>query len=190
MSRLTLKAREDLTPEQREQHDRVGKFQQLRWDGMFGGPFEPWIRSPELARRGVSFGNFIWERTTLDRRIVELAIIVTARFWQSNVEWVSHTAKAREHGVSEDVIRAVFEDREPKNAPEDELATYRACRALHKTHELPQDIYDSTVTLFGERGLAELIATIAYYTLVSMTLNAFEIGLEPGAEEPFPTKRA
>jgi len=186
MSRLVPKKRDELTPEQQEQYDRIARFRQPGPDGEFGGPFAPWVRSPELAQRAVSFGNFIWERTTLDRRIVELAIIVTARFWRSNVEWVSHTRAAREHGVSEQVISSVFAQQRPENAPEDELVTYDVCRALHETHELPAGVYDRAVAVFGERGLVEMAATIGYYTLVAMTLAAFDVGLAPGVEAPFP----
>ena len=101
MSRLQKKRPEELTPEQREQFDRIARFRKPDADGQIGGPFDPWIRSPEVAKRAVSLGNFIWERTTLDRRIVELAIIITARHFRSNVEWVAHARMAREQGVSD-----------------------------------------------------------------------------------------
>ncbi|OGP51814.1 MAG: hypothetical protein A2Y79_01225 [Deltaproteobacteria bacterium RBG_13_43_22] len=186
MTRLINKQPEELTPEQRAQFERVGKFRKPGPDGSYGGPFDPWIRSPEVARRAVSFGNFIWERTTLDRRLVELAIIVTARFWESNVEWVSHSKMALENGVTQEVINVVFDQRRPEQAPEDELVVYDVCRALHETHQLPLELYQKTVDLFGEQGLVEIIATIGYYTLVAMTLNAFDVGLAEGVNAPFP----
>lgn len=186
MSRLTPKGPDELTPEQREQYERIARFRQPRENGEIGGPFDPWIRSPEVAQRAVSLGNFIWERTTLERRIVELAIIVTARFWRSNVEWWSHSRMARQQGVAEETIEDVFAERRPGRAPEDELVTYDVCRALHETRELPAELYDRAVQLFGERGLVEMITTIGYYTFVSMTLNAFVVGLPEGVEEPFP----
>ena len=186
MSRLVLKKSEELTPQQREQYERIARFRKPGANGAFGGPFDPWIRSPEVARRAVSWGNFIWERTTLDRRLVELAIIVTARFWQSNVEWVSHTRMARENGVTQEVIDAVFAQRRPDKAPVDELLIYDVCRTLHETHQLPPDLYQQAVGLFGERGLVEIIATIGYYTFVAMTLNAFDVGLQAGVNAPFP----
>jgi 4-carboxymuconolactone decarboxylase len=186
MSRLILKRPEELTPQQREQFDRLTKWRKPRPEGDFGGPFDPWIRSPEVAKRAVSWGNFIWERTTLDRRLVELAIIITARFWQSNVEWVSHTKLALENGVPQEVIDSVFAERRPEKAREDELIIYDVCRSLHETHQLPLGLYQRAVNSFGERGLVEIIATIGYYTFVAMTLNAFDIGLQGGIKVPFP----
>jgi 4-carboxymuconolactone decarboxylase len=186
MTRLTNKKSEEMTTEELAQYTRIGKFRKPRIDGSYGGPYDPWIRSPELAKRAVSFGTYIWGRTTLERRLVELAIIITGRFWEANVEWVSHSRMALEYGVSQEVIDAVFEQRRPETAPKDELVVYDVCRALHETHQLPMEIYQKAVDLFGERGLVEIIATIGYYTMVAMTLNAFDIGLEEGLKSPFP----
>ncbi len=185
-SRLTPLPVDKLTPEQQEAHARIARFREPKADGQFGGPFDPWVRSPELARRMVSFGNFIWERTTLDRRVVELAICVTARFWRSNVEWVAHSRTAKRFGVSEETLDDVMNLRAPTKAPADELVAVDVSRAIHETHELPKELYDRAVAQFGEQGLAELIATIGYYTTVSMTLNAFDIPVAEGEETPFP----
>lgn len=185
MSRLTKKTRDELNELQREQYDRIAKGREPQDDGQLGGPFDPWIRSPELARRAFAFGGYVWERTTLDRGIVELAIIVTARYWRSNVEWVAHAAAAKRYGIDQAVIDSVFNQQRPEGSSEEILTTYDFCLVLHETKDVPRDIYDRSVALFGEQGVMELVATIGYYTMVSMTLNTFVI--EPqGAEEPFP----
>ncbi len=185
MSRLMKKMPDELTEEQRAQFERISKMRAAGPDGQFGGPYDVWIRSPEVAQRAVSFGNFIWTRTLLGRRIVELAIIVTGRHWESNVEWVSHAKLAKDNGVSQEVIDAVFELRRPQNAPEDELLTIDICRAMHETHHLAPDLYAKAVATFGEQGLVEMMATIGFYTFVSMTLNAFDVPTAPGQPMPF-----
>jgi len=186
MTRLSFKSSEEMTQEEREQFDRIGRFRKVLENGTYGGPFDPWIRSPEVARRAVSWGNFIWERTALDRRLVELAIVVTARFWQSNVEWVSHSRMALENGVSQEAIDAVFAEKRPEKAPEDEIIVYDICRTLHETHQLPSNLYQQAIETFGERGLVDILATIGYYTFVAMTLSTFDIGLAGGVKGPFP----
>ena len=45
-------------------------------------------------------------------------------------------------------------------------------------------LYQRAVEGFGEQGLVEMIATIGYYTMVAMTLNAFEVQA-PGDTQPF-----
>ena len=185
MSRLSVKKRDELTDEQREQFDRIASFRKPGPAGGFGGPFDPWLRSPELARRNIAMGNFLWERTSLDRRIVEFAICVTARFWRSNVEWVAHARAALEHGVRQQTLDAIMDRQLPPNAPGDEKLAYQVCIALHETHELLRPLYDRAVEVFGEQGLVEIVAVIGYYTSVSMTLNAFEIQMPGIDKQPF-----
>ncbi|MBV1904921.1 MAG: carboxymuconolactone decarboxylase family protein [Pseudomonadales bacterium] len=191
MSRLTPKQRDELNEGQQEQFDRLCKFAKPGADGQLGGPFDPWVRSPEVAQRIVSLSNFVWERTTLGRDIVELAIIITGRYWRSNVEWVAHAKMAKDAGIPQEVIDAVFEQRRPEGASEKILATYDFCHNLHETKDVPREIYDRAVDTFGEQGVVELITTIGLYTMVSMTLNTFNIGLgnlgmAPDQKEPFP----
>jgi 4-carboxymuconolactone decarboxylase len=185
-SRLTPKTFEQLTPEQQEQYQRIQRARKPRANGQFGGPFDAWLTRPEVAQRAMSLGNYVWERTSVGRRIVELAIIVTGRHWRSNVEWVAHSRMARDQGVSNAVIQAVFEQRLPDDAPADELLTIEVCRALHETQDLPKPLYDRAVAMWGEQGLMDIIQTIGFYTFVSMTLNAFNIPTAPGEPMPFP----
>jgi 4-carboxymuconolactone decarboxylase len=187
MSRLTPKRPEELTPEQRERHAEVAKVRPARPDGQIGGPFDPWIRSPELSRRAMGLGDFIWQRTTLERRLIELAILVTGRTWRSNVEWVAHVRYALEFGVTQATIDDIFKERRPEGAPEDERLVYDVTRALHATRDLPLDLYRRAVARFGEQGLVELVAVIGFYTFVSMTLNTFDVPM-PGVEQPFPRR--
>ena len=93
---------------------------------------------------------------------------------------------AREQGISEEVIQAVFERRIPENAPADERLTIEVCRALHETQDLPIELYRAAVAQWGEEGLMDILQTIGFYTFVSMTLNAFDVRTAPGDPTPFP----
>ena len=172
------------TPEQKAQYDRFAQGRRPRADGSLGGPFDPWLTNPELFQRLTGLGNMLWNRTSLDRGLVELAICVTGRFWQANVEWAAHTPRAIEYGVAPAVLDAVLAGERPNGRPQDELV-YDLCQTMHEAHALPRPLYEAAVAAFGERGLAELMAVIGYYTLVSMTLNAFEVKVAPGVAAPF-----
>lgn len=54
-----------------------------------------------------------------------------------------------------------------------------------RAHRLPLSLYQRGVGTFGERGLMEITAISGFYTLISMTLNAFEVEVAPGVEPPF-----
>ena len=86
--------------------------------------------------------------------------------------------------VVDNSIDEVLAGRRPKGRAEDELV-YDLCQTMHETHALPRPLYDRGVAAFAERGVSELMAVIGYYTLVSMTLNAFEVQVGPGLVAPF-----
>ncbi len=170
--------------EQTAQYERFAQGRKPRSDGSLGGPFDPWLTNPELFQRLTGLGNMLWNRTSLDRGLVELAICVTGRVWEANVEWAAHAPRAIEYGVAPAVLDEVLAGRRPQGRPQDQLV-YDLCQTMHASHALPRPLYAAGVAAFGERGLAELMAVIGYYTLVSMTLNAFEVEVAPGIEAPF-----
>ena len=185
MSRLPARARDEFTNEQRDEFDDLARTRTPRVDGRIGGPFDAWLLSPELSQRLRGLAVMLWERTTLDRGLVELAISITGRYWEANVEWAAHAPRAIEYGIAAEVIDAVFDQRRPEFAPEEQLLLYDVCMSLHRDRGLPESLHGRAVSTFGEQGLVELISVIGFYTLVSMTLNAFEIPVAPGVEPPF-----
>ena len=99
MSRLQEKTYAELTPAQQETFDAVVANRPVKpEDGHIGGPFDVWVRSPEMGKRLVDLGSFFRFRTTVDRRYIELAILVTGQFWQAQFEWFAHEPMAREIG--------------------------------------------------------------------------------------------
>ena len=146
--------------------------------------FDAHLLNPELSRRLRGLGNMLWERTSLDRGLVELAISITGRHWEANVEWAAHAPRAIEYGIPASVIDDVYAGKRPSGSPE-QVLMYDLCMSLHESHRLPIELYRRGVESFGERGVMEITAIIGFYTLISMTLNAFEVGLAPGLEAPF-----
>src|SRR5690242_20786317 len=185
MTRQRIPDPASFTPEQRQEYESFTRDRPARPDGSLGGPFDPWLLNAELSHRLRGLGGFLWTRTSLDRGMVELAICITGRFWEANVEWAAHAPRAVEFGVPQSVIDEVFAGKRPSGTPEQELL-YDVCITMHREHLLPKPLYRRAVDTFGERGLVEIMAIIGYYTLVSMTLNAFEVQVGPGQETPFP----
>lgn len=184
MTRQTLRDPATFDDAERAEYESFTRSRTPRPDGSLGGPFDPWLLNPELSRRLRGLGAMLWARTSLDRGLVELAISVTGRAWEANVEWAAHAPRAVEYGVPQRVLDDILAGRRPDGTPE-QLLVYDVCMTMHRDHRLPRALYDAAVTAFGERGLAELMAVSGYYVLVSMTLNAFEVEVAPGVDAPF-----
>lgn len=184
MTRQKQTAPAGFTPEQHAEYAAFTRTRNPLADGSLGGPFDPWMTNPEMFKRLTGLGGMLWARTCLDRGLVELAICITAKFWESNVEWGAHAPRAVEFGIPREALDSVLAGRSPKGWATHELV-YDVCMAMHRRHKLSRSLYEDAVKTFTERGLAELMAVIGYYTLVSMTLNSFEVQAGPTLEAPF-----
>lgn len=64
-----------------------------------GGPFNAWMRSPDLGNRLQNVGEYIRYRTSLPLRLNEFAILITAREWTSQYEWYAYYPLATKAGL-------------------------------------------------------------------------------------------
>lgn len=164
-----------MTPEQREVCAEVIAGRR----GKIPAPMIAWLRNPELARRGQAVGELLRFETGLEPHLSELAILVCGRHWCSHHEWVAHKALALKAGLDRWIISAIAARRKPAMPDERHNVVYEVSSVLLATGRLPPDIYDRAVACMGERTLVELVGILGYYCMVSLTLNAFELGL-PG----------
>jgi len=170
---------EDMTMQQRAAHDEA--VAGIR--GRVPAPMQAWLHSPEMASHAQRLGAFLRYRTSLPPRLSELAILVTARHWTSHYEWFAHRKEAEKAGLESAIIAAIAERRPPPFTDEAGRIVYEYSKAVHETHAVTQPLHDAAVRILGERGIVELVGILGYYTLVAMTLNAFNIGL-PEGEQP------
>lgn len=95
MARLPLPSVDEMTSEQREVHDEI--VSGVR--GRLVGPLRAVIHSPDLARRWSRLGEYLRFSTCLPKKLNELAIIVTGRRWNSQLEFLIHAEAAEAAGT-------------------------------------------------------------------------------------------
>lgn len=186
MTRLTHRPVADMRPNQQELFATMAEGRTAGDDGMLGGPFDAWCLNPSIGRRVWTLGGAIRFKPSIDRRYIELAILVTGQLWQAQFEWYAHEPMARDAGLPEPVIQAIKHGDEPSFEDEGDEAAWRFCTALHRDRKVDDATYAAAVAAFGEEGVADLVNTSGFYTLVSMTLNTFEVDLPEGTTPPFP----
>lgn len=182
MSRLTPLTRTDLDDEQGEVWDalaesRGGGVGLVAPDGSLIGPFNAFVHAPKIGKRLSSLGGLLRFRTSLERRLSEVAICTVGAYWHAEFEFYAHAPMAVEHGVDEAVIDALRDGRTPEFARDDERLVYDIVTQLLTKHRVDPDTFAAGKELVGEKGLVELVSTVGYYCLISMTLNLFEVPL-------------
>ena len=180
MPRLHLPSVAEMTPEQRDVHDEI--VSGVR--GQLIGPLRAVIHSPDLARRWSRLGEYLRFSTCLPKKLNELAIIVTGRRWNSQLEFHIHAEAAKSAGLDPACIEAIRLAQVPVFADEAEVEVYEFARQLQQAGAVEPALHAAVTARWGERGVVELTGVIGYYTMVSMTLNAHEIPLPDGASAP------
>jgi 4-carboxymuconolactone decarboxylase len=153
------------------------------------GPFMPLLRSPEVMLRAKAMGDYLRFKSTIEPRLNELAIIVTARFWSQPYEWHAHRPLAEKGGLRPEIADAVADGRRPEAMSIDEAAVYDFAVELHQNKCVSDHTYARAKALFGEKGVIDLTAVCGYYTLIAMVLNVARVELPAGAKpgvEPYP----
>jgi 4-carboxymuconolactone decarboxylase len=170
-----------LSSEQRRVYDAIVAGPR----GKVEGPLKVWLRSPELADRAQALGAFCRFNTSLAPRLSELAIILTAAYWKAGFEWAVHAPAALSAGLDPDVVEAIRVGRKPVLTRTDEAAVYAFTTKLLRNRRVPDATYRLAVGELGQRGVVELVGVLGYYTLISMTIVAFQVPLPPGATSSF-----
>lgn len=175
-ARIPLPDAKALTPEQRAVFDAVVSGPR----GAVVGPLRAAIHSPELADRWQKLGEILRFRLTLPKRLGELAILVTARRWNAELEWVVHAEAALKAGLPPTVVDAIRDGRAPRFEAPDEAEVYGFVRELQLNGQVAEPAYQAVLARWQARGVVELTALVGYYTMVAMTLNAHRIPLPDG----------
>ena len=178
MTRLAPPSLEQMTPEQRKVHDDVVAGPR----GRLQGPLAVWLASPGLADKAQRLGQFCRYETSLPPRLSELAILVTGRFWSAEFEWWAHKRIGLDAGLDPAIVEALRQRRVPAFSAEDERIVYDVATQLHRDHRVGDETYRAGVALLGESGMVELVGILGYYTLISMTLNTFQVPLPDGVD--------
>jgi 4-carboxymuconolactone decarboxylase len=143
--------------------------------GNVRGPLAIWLHRPDLADKAQQLGQYCRYDSSLSPRLSELAILTTARIWDAAFEWQAHVPHARAAGVDDAVIDALANDRAPEFAAEDEALVYEFTHELNLERGVSDALYARAIAVLGKDGTVDLVGVLGYYSLISMTIKAFDV---------------
>jgi 4-carboxymuconolactone decarboxylase len=170
-------APEAMTPAQRQAADAIASGPRKS----LGGPFNAWLRSPELADRLQKVGEYLRFHSSVPRKLNEFAILITARAWNAEYEWYAHYPLALAAGLEPAVAAELAAGKRPGGMGAEEAVVFDTLTELRRDKRLSDARFAEAKGLLGEQGLIDLIALAGYYDTVSMTLNVAQVRPpEPG----------
>jgi 4-carboxymuconolactone decarboxylase len=167
-----------MTPEQKKMTDHA-----LAGRGPVG-MFNIAVRSPEAGDLLFTMGDRVRFHMAVPDKLKEMAIIITARQWAAQFEWLAHRQAAVEAGLSEDKVTAIAEGRRPVGMSADEEAVYNFITELFKTKQVSDATFAAVKNAVGERGVVDLLASAGFYQIVSMFMNVDRLPMANANQKP------
>src|ERR1700722_5093852 len=111
---------EQLNPEQQAVAAEVLK----QSSAGLGGPYAMLITSPELLKRYLLMTEYLRQKTSLPKRLNEMAILLEARIWDAQYEWWAQEPLAKKAGLSDAIINDIRDGKKPAELKSDEAIVY------------------------------------------------------------------
>jgi 4-carboxymuconolactone decarboxylase len=178
MARLPAPERDALPPEQQRVFDLIKETR-----GNVRGPFAIWLNVPELAEPCLRMQHALNYHSRLDKRLMQLMILVMARRASAQFAWFIHARHAHELGIADEIVEAIRTRKEPPFTRDDDRLVYDIVVELDSTRTLSDTTYARALSAFDAETLVELVTATGFYAMVAMTLNAFDAPV-PGGERP------
>ena len=190
-------SRSRLPPLKRESLDQQGKefYDALAADSRrltgVGGPSGIRMYSPQMGDLARRLNNYLRFESALGARTVELAILVTAREYDSQFEWSAHEPPALKAGVSKELVELIRR-RAPvaslAGVSEQDAAVIELGREVFATHRVSAATYARALKAFGSKNLVDLTVLIGEYSATAVLLATFDQQLAAGERPPLPPR--
>ncbi|RYH63500.1 MAG: carboxymuconolactone decarboxylase family protein [Alcaligenaceae bacterium] len=173
LSRLSVPPVHALDPQQRAIHDAI-----IASRGSIDGPFLAWLLVPGLADPAQQLGAFCRYKTSLVQVESELLILIVAAQLRCAAEQQIHEPIALAAGLAPRAMAAIRTGKRPDLDHVRLRVLYQVGRCLVRRCRIPNRLYAMAADCFGEKGMVEIVAVVGYYSMVAITLNAFEMTVQ------------
>ena len=164
----------------REALDEAGK---KRYDARGAadafGPAAIRLYSPPVADMMGNLNEYLRRKSGLETRLVELAILVTAREMDCAYVWTAHEPPALKAGLSQQAIDTVKFRRPVSTLGEAEAVIVQLGRDSITRHKVAPETFARAVKLFGHQGVVNILALMGDYAATTIMLNAADQHVRP-----------
>ena len=185
-ARIPRAKREDLTTEEeRQAYDRLARADAVGQTGPLG-PTGTRLHFPIVAEYYRSAVRWMREKTGIEPKYVELAILVATRETNGKYEWLAHEENAIKAGIARSTVEIVRNKQEPKGLDPREEVIIRFGREMHHEPKVTSKTFADAEKLFGRKKTLALTMIMAHYSGSGLLLHSYDLQLGPNQKDPFP----
>ena len=120
----------------------------------------------------------------MPQKLVEMAIIMTARQFMQQYEWNAHYPLAVKAGLPVETANAIAVGRRPESLAADEEIVYNFTAELLQNKSVSDPTYARMLAKFGEQGVVDTTGLVGYYSTLAMILNVARSPAQPDSTAP------
>ena len=143
------------------------------------GPGAIRLYSPPVAAAMTGVNDYLRRKSGLDPRLVELAILVTAREMDSEYVWTAHEPAAQKAGLAQEIIDTVKYRRPLTRLGEKEAVIVQLGRDSISKHKVGSDTFARALKLFGNQGVVNIVSLMGDYAATTILLNVSDQHVRP-----------
>jgi 4-carboxymuconolactone decarboxylase len=149
-------------------------------------PYAVMLVSPgfgDPAQKAVAYARFPGTPgfSSIPPKLSELAILMAARQWRGEYVWHAHHNYAVKVGLSADVVEAIRVGKRPAKMETDVAAAYNLLDEMITQARVSDATFNTAKdVLGGDRGVVDLIASFAAYSITSMMVMVDQTPLPDG----------
>ncbi len=175
-ARVPYLNREDLAEADREIFDNLAAER----GGTVGNIFRALAHTPNLLRRFLGLGGELRNKTELDPKLRELAIVTVGRLTDAQYEYVHHWNLARRVGVTREQLEALADFEKSPHFSDHERAIIRYAVEATNNVKVSDATWNALKSFLETRLIMELVQNVAFYNMVVRVLVPVGVELEPG----------
>ena len=187
-NRLPLPKRDDMDDYGKKVYDELMQTPKLPGDPVY--PVR--LYSPRFAEPEGQAHHYLKYETGLSGRLMEIAILVTARQMDCQYEWTQYERFGRNPAdprhIEQSTIDIIKYNKPVVGLGEKETAIIAFGRETFGKRKLSSETFAEVLRLFGPKGTVDLLELMAQYSAVSAEITAFDQQLKPGQEPLLPAR--
>jgi alkylhydroperoxidase family enzyme len=148
--------------------------------GTVGNIFRTLAHTPNLLRRFLGLGGELRNKTALDPKLRELAIVTVGRLTDAQYEFVHHWNLARAVGVTHEQLDALADFEKSPHFSDNERAVIRYTVEATNNVRVSDATWNALNSFLDTRRIMELVQNVAFYNMVVRILVPVGVELEPG----------
>jgi 4-carboxymuconolactone decarboxylase len=146
-------------------------------DAFGPGPIRQY--SPGVAEPMTAVNDYLRRKSGLDNRLVELAILVTAREMDCVYVWTAHEPAAQKAGLQQEIIDIVKNRSALTKLAEKDAVVVQLGREAFGKHKVASDTFARAEKQFGKQQLVNIVALMGDYAATTLLLDVADQHVRP-----------